>query len=202
MVRKALTQLITHLRHRGGATAPHKIQGPVITVKFLGINWPSEGQEFTPTTLWQAQHVLPLFTFWRHINHTYPPYLAPFMQLHTNPLPQGKALQQVLQLTQKSNHQALPTVPSGSFFQVEALTTMYYSAWSLQTKCFPWLPLGFETTWLPFIVTCYTPLKHQILEVYWVLFQRQLNRNRSCSLYTVLLCTQIPITSCIRSATQ
>lgn len=114
----------------------------------------------------------------------------------------GRALQQVLQLAQKSNHQALPIVPSGSFFQVEALTTMYYSAWSLRTKCFPWLPLGFETTWLPFIVTYYTPLKHQILAVYWVLFQRQLNRNRSCSLYTVLLCTQIPITSCLRSATQ
>lgn len=39
-----------------------------------------------PTLLWQAQHDLAFFTFWKLTYHTYPPHLAPFMQPHTNPL--------------------------------------------------------------------------------------------------------------------
>lgn len=34
---EALTQLTMHLQHRDWAAAPHKIQGPITTVKLLSI---------------------------------------------------------------------------------------------------------------------------------------------------------------------
>lgn len=88
-VDKTLQNLITHLRTQGWTINPDKIQPVDTKVKFLGVEWSTQGPTIpqqvivdkiqnlsTPTTKTQAQHVIGMFGYWRQ----YIPYLQLILQ--------------------------------------------------------------------------------------------------------------------------